>query len=108
MNFFHDYQGIKTSKKNPLKIVPLNEDKAYKITYCKVTPDCSVWQVQKVQKEAIIHCPEDQFMFPFRIQTSPGFCVKYFLANRRLYNWQPIHQSFMLRITIEPIGHLAG
>ena len=46
MIFFYEYQGIKSGKIVHLKVVPPNEDKAYKSTDCKVTPDCSVWQVQ--------------------------------------------------------------
>ena len=34
-NFFYAYWGIKTNK-----IVPPNEDKAYKSADCKVTSDC--------------------------------------------------------------------
>ena len=32
------------------------------------------------------------------------FCVKLFLANKRHYNWQPIHNNFKLRVAVEPIG----
>ena len=31
-----------SEQNNSLKIVPLSKDKAYKITHCEVTPDCSV------------------------------------------------------------------
>ena len=41
------------------------------------------------------------------IMTSSGFCVKFLLANRCPYNCQPVHQSFTLRVTIDPIGHFA-
>ena len=37
--------------------------------------------------------------------TSSYFCVKFFLANGRHHSCQPIHQSFTLRVTIDPIGH---
>ena len=29
-----------------------------------------------------------------------AFCVKFFLVNKGHRNWQPIHQSFMLRVAI--------
>ena len=31
--------------------------------------------------------------------------VKFFLANNHHHNWQPIHQSLTLRITMNPTGH---
>ena len=39
----------------------------------------------------------------FQFGNSSGFCVKFFLANRRHHNWQPIHQNFTLRIIKESI-----
>ena len=30
--------------------------------------------------------------------------VKFLLANKRHHSWQPIHQSFTLTVTVEPIG----
>ena len=35
---------------------------------------------------------------------SSGFGGKFFLGNWRHHNWQPIHQIFTLRVTIDFIG----
>ena len=36
----------------------------------------------------------------------PQVCyVKLFPANGYHHNWHPIHQSFLLRVTMEPVGH---
>ena len=34
---------------------------------------------------------------------SSGFCATFFLANRYHHNWRPIHNDFMLRVTMEPV-----
>ena len=39
---------------------------------------------------------------------SSGIWVKFFPANRRYHNWQASHQSFTLRVTINPIGHFSA
>ena len=40
----------------------------------------------------------------FLLLDGSGYCFNFFLANRRHNNWQPIHQSFTYRVTMEPIG----
>ena len=47
-------------------------------------------------------CSKGLFLF------SLGLCVKFFLANRRPHNWQPIHQSFKLRVKMYPTGQFSS
>ena len=39
-----------------------------------------------------------------RQQNRSENCRKFSPANRRHHNWEPIHQSSMLRVTIDAIG----
>ena len=53
---------------------------------------------------AMLYCSKMRGSHLVQDQLNSDICVKFFLANRCHNNWQPIHQSFMLSVTVESIG----